>query len=239
LNSEEDSARIFARADLEELIRSPPSRRVLQTPSWLNRISKERAEEFLIHSILDNLSQILSDYNVVELAVKNYLTVEEISQRDECQDAIKNQKREFTFELQKKNLPAFRPWVEFVAKFCGIVIAKLRFEYVAQPEVAAKDVKVTILNNHLSDVSIGSLDASIEMSMLANGELVKLGTISRKLNPKAHYRLNQITETLKSAVEPAKQPDLSPTAELRFCVKCGTPMASGDSFCRRCGAAKQ
>jgi hypothetical protein len=239
LISEEDSAREFAPADLEALIRSPPSRKGLQAPSWLNRISKERAEEFLIDRILDNLSQILSNYNVVQLTVENHLTVEKISHRDECKEAIKNRKREFTFELQKKTLPAFKPWVEFVAKFCGIGVAKLRFEYVAQPEIAAKDVRVTILNDHLSDVSIGFLDVSIEMSMLVNGKLVKLGTISRKLNPKVPHRLDRIAELPKSAVEPAKQPDLSLVAELRFCTKCGTPIARSDHFCRRCGAAKR
>jgi hypothetical protein len=75
------------------------------------------------------------------------------------------------------------------------------------------------------------------MSMLVNGKLVKLGTISRKLN--LYHRLDQMAELAKSAVELAKQPDLSLVAESRFCVKCGAPIALSDGFCRRCGAAKE
>ncbi len=234
--SEEVSVREFAPDDLEALIRSPPSRKALEAPSWLNKISKERAEEFLIDRILDNLSQMIHD-NVAQLTIENHLTVEKISQRQEYRDAITIRKREFTFELEPTKLPAFKPYVEFVAKLWGMSIAKLRFEYVAQPEIAAKIVTVTLLNNHLSDVSIGSLDVTVEMSMLVNGQTVKLGTINRKLD--LHRALDQMTEERKPVVERAKHPDLPPENEPRFCVKCGTPIARDDGFCERCGAAKQ
>lgn len=234
--SEEVSVREFATDDLGTLIKSPPSRKALEAPSWINRISKERAEEFLIDRIVDNLSQMIQD-NVPQLTIENQLTVAKISQRQEYREAIMTRKREFTFELEPTKLPAFKPYVEFAAKLWGLSIAKLRFEYVAQPEVAAKIVTVTLLNNHLSDVSIGSLDVTVEMSMLVNGQTVKLGSINRTLN--LQRTLDQTTEERKPVVERAKQPDLPTGAESRFCVICGAPIARDDGFCERCGAAKQ
>ena len=227
--------RELAPDDLEALIRSPPSRKALEAPSWLNRISKERAEEFLIDRIVDNLSQMIQE-NVPQLTIENQLTVEKISRRQEYREAITTRKHKFTFELGPTKLPAFKPYVEFAAKLWGMSIAKLRFEYVAQPEVAAKIVTVTLLNNHFSDVSIGSLDVTVEMSMLVNGQTVKLGTINRTL--KLQHTLDQMTEE-HEPVERAKQPEVPPGAEPRFCVICGAPIARDDGFCERCGAAKQ
>jgi hypothetical protein len=232
LISKEDSSRESQAYDLEELIRSPTSRKAIQAPSWLKKISRDRAEEFLIDRILDNLSGVIPD-SVLQLTAESHLTVDKISQTQECKDAIKNRKREFTFQLKKK-LPAFRPWVEFTPKLAGIGVAKLRFEYVAEPGIAAKDVTVTILNGRLSDVSIDSLDASIQMSVIVDGQRVKLGTIHSRL--KLRQRLSEMTELLERPVDVTKLPDLSRAAESKFCMECGASIPTSAKFCGRCGA---
>ena len=80
--SQEYSAREFATDDLETLTRSPPSKKAIESPSWLNKISKERAEEFLINRLLENLEQLIPE-NVAQLTIQNRLSVEKISQRQE------------------------------------------------------------------------------------------------------------------------------------------------------------
>ena len=217
--------------DLEELIRSQPSREGIQEriqrPDWLSTFSKEAVEEFLIDRILDNLSALIPEA-VVELTAESQLTEDQISQRKECMEAVKNQRREFTFELEKKNLPAFHPWVEFTPKLAGLGVAKLRFEYLAQPEIAAKDVKVVLLNGHLSEASIGSLDASIDMSMIVNGQPpVKLGTIQRtlSLNQKSMFHINP---------PPEAQTPIAPTAS-KFCISCGAKIPITADYCGSCG----
>ena len=169
-------------SDLAELIKSPTSRENIQPPKWLSE-AMSVSQEYLIDRILDNLSQIISNYlDVIQVTVTNDLSAEKISQRQECKDAITSMKREFTFELQPLSLDDVKPWVEFMPKLKGWGVTKLRFEYDAEPEVAAKVVKVALLNNHVSDVSIDSLSVSIEMSMCVNGILIKLGTLNRTLN---------------------------------------------------------
>lgn len=222
---EEDSA--MQPDELEELIRSPASREKIQAPSWLSKISREKAEEFLIDRILDNLSALIPDA-VLELTAETQLTEDKISQREECKEAVKNRKREFTFELEKKNLPAFHPWVEFTPKLAGVGVAKLRFEYLAQPEIAAKDVKVTLLNGHLSEASIDSLDASIDMSIIVNGQPVKLGTIQRTLSLNQRFRFP--TNGPSGA-----QTAITPTGS-KFCDRCGTKIPLTANFCDSCGA---
>ncbi len=233
MTSEQDSTRESPPGDLEAIINSPPSMKALKAPNWLNKISKEQAEEFLIDRILENLSRNIPD-GVVRLTVENHLTVEQISQQEESKEAIKNRKREFTFELRKTDLPAFKPWVEFVPKLAGMGVAKLRFDYVAQPEIAAKDVRVTILNEQLNDVSIGCLEASIAMSIVVNKVLVKLGTIHRKLN--LYHKLDDMKELPKSVVPPATQPDLSPLSENKTCPACGASVKASAKFCGNCDA---
>jgi len=220
-----------ANRDLEALIRSPLSRKSLQAPNWL---SKERAEEYIIDRVLDNLTQLIPN-SVIQLTIEQHLTVERISQRREYVEALENHKRVFTFELQKNNLPAFRPWVEFITRFCGIIVAKLRFEYVAEPEIAAKNVTVTLLNEHLSDVSIGCLEASIEMSMLVNKIPVKLGKIDKTLN--LYHRFDEMLRPPKWTHAPKPyHGGLTETAETKFCVKCGTKILASANFCVHCGA---
>ena len=225
-----------ASGDLEALIRSPSSRKALLAPSWLDKVSKKQAEEYLIDRILDNLSQVIPD-NVVQLTIENHLTVEKISQRPEYREAIENQKRVFSFEIQKSNLPSFRPWVEFRARFCGIVVARLRFEYVAQPEISAKNVTITLLNNHLSEASIGCLEASIEMSMLVNAIPVKLGKIDRKLNHKIYHRFDEMLGLPESTHAPRSiHSSVAEEAETKFCIECGAKIPASWKFCRYCGA---
>jgi hypothetical protein len=199
---------------------SRPSREKIQPPGWLSTISKERAEEFLIDRILDNLSALIPDA-LVELTAECQLTEDKISQRNECKEAIKNRKQEFTFDLEKKNLPAFHPWVEFTPKLAGAGVAKLRFEYLAQPEIAAKDVRVTLENGRLSEASIDSLDASIEMSMIVNGQPVKLGTIQRSLKLNQRFRIRMSPLLAESFM---------------FCPECGAKIPRSDKFCNECGA---
>ena len=174
---------------IEELIRSTASRDRIQSPSWLNKISKAEAEEYLINRIVDNLSALIPDA-VVELTAECELTEDKINQRRECKEAIERHKLEFTFQLENEKLPPFQPWVEFTPKVTGIGVSKLRFEYVAQPEVAANNVKVILENGRLSEVSVESLEASIEMSIVADDQPVKLGTIQKtlSLNQKFKFR---------------------------------------------------
>jgi len=206
--------------DLEELIRSHTSRDRIQPPSWFG-VTKERAEEFLINRIVDNLSALIPDA-IVELTVETQLTEDKISQREECKELVKqssqlNRKLEFTFQLEKKNLPAFHPWVEFTPKLAGVGVAKLRFEYLAQPEIAAKDVKVILVNGRLSEASIASLDASIDMSIIVNGQPIKLGTIQRTLSLNQSFHINA-------------PPAVRSTASL-YCSECGRPLRPGARFC--------
>ena len=219
--------------DLEQLIRSRTSRERIKPPGWLSTISKERIEEFLIDRILDNLSALIPDA-LVELTIDSQLIEDKVSQRKECKEAIENRKREFTFELEKKNLPAFHPWVEFSPKLACVGVAKLRFEYLAQPEIAAKDVRVTLENGRLSEASIDSLDASIQMSMIVDGQPVKLGTIHRRLN--LSKRLSEATELPERAVNVTKRPDLSQETKNKTCGKCGANIAASADFCLYCGA---
>jgi len=225
--------------DLATLIRSPTSRENIERVSsenmenWLSKI-KSMSQEYLIDRILDNLSQILSNYlNVVQVTVTNDLTIEKISQRQEFKDAPTGTKREFTFELQPQNLPAIKPWVEFVPKLGGMVITKLklRFEYDAKPEVAAKVVKVTLLNNHLSDIYIDSLSVSIGMSMYVNGNLIKLGTLNRTLKIQRSFYETPRTSTL----ETTKHPDETGVPRI-FCIECGNELSSNAKFCNKCGS---
>lgn len=227
--SEEDSLAKSQVDDLEELIRSPPSRKAIQAPDWLKKISRERAEEFLIDRILDNLSGIIPDA-VLQLTAESHLTVDKISETPECREAIKNRKCEFTLQLEKK-LPAFRPWVEFTPNLAGIGVAKLRFEYLAEPRIAAKDVTVTILNGHLSDVSADSLDVSVQMSVIVKGERIKLGTIHRKL--KLQQKLSELRER---PVDTTKLPELPQAGESKFCMECGATLSASAEFCGHCGA---
>lgn len=219
--------------DLENLLKSTPSREVIERPSWINRITKEQAEEFLIDRILDNLSQLIPD-KVIQLTIDNHLTVEKIRQRPECQQAIENRKRVFTFDIEKQNLPAFKPWVEFVAKLSGLVVAKLRFEYVVQPEIAAKNVSVTLLNDHLNEVSLGCLDVSVDMSLLVNDLPVKLGTITRKLN--LEHRLHKTLDTSSAPRIIEKTAEIS--TQTKFCTNCGAKIPMEAKFCPSCSATQ-
>ena len=175
---------------LEELIRNPASKDNIQSPSWLNKISKAEAEEYLINRIVDNLSALIPDA-VVELTAECKLTEDKINQRKECKEAIERHKLEFTFQLENEKLPPFQPWVEFAPKVAGVGVAKLRFQYVAQPEVAANNVKVTLENGRLSEVSIESLETSIEMAMVVNEQPIKLGTIQETLSLNQKFRFRE------------------------------------------------
>jgi len=225
-----------ASGDLENLLKSSRSKQVIEEPSWLNRITKQQAEEFLIDRILDNLSQLIPD-QVMQLTIENLLSIEKIRQRPECRQAIENRKRVFTFDIEKQNLPAFKPYVEFVAKLSGLVVAKLRFEYVAQPEIAAKNVSVTLLNDRLNEVSLGCLDVSVDMSVLVNGLPVKLGTITRKLNLE-----RRLEETLDGSglgsrhVPRAIKKTATISSQTKFCINCGAKIPAKAHFCRSCGA---
>jgi len=225
-----------ASGDLENLLKSSRSKQVIEEPSWLNRITKQQAEEFLIDRILDNLSQLIPD-QVMQLTIENHLSIEKIRQRPECRQAIENRKRVFTFDIEKQNLPAFKPYVEFVAKLSGLVVAKLRFEYVAQPEIAAKNVSVTLLNDRLNEVSLGCLDVSVDISVLVNGLPVKLGTITRKLNLE-----RRLEETLDGSglgsrhVPRAIKKTATISSQTKFCINCGAKIPAKAHFCRSCGA---
>jgi len=218
--------------DLEELVRSHASRDRIQPPGWFG-VSKERVEEFLINRIVDNLSALIPDA-VVELTAETQLTEDKISKREECKEAVKNRKLEFTFELEKKNLPAFHPWVEFTPKLAGVGIAKLRFEYLAQPEIAAKDVKVTLVNGRLSEASINSLDASIDMSMIVNGRPVKLGTMQRTLSLNQRFSFH-IPRPSNTPVAMRRTEPFVVTSGQQLCSRCGARIRLGAKFCTKCG----
>jgi len=218
--------------DLEPLIRSPSSRNALLAPNWLDKVSKKEAEGYIVDRILDNLSQIISNYsnNLIQLTIEqNHLTDEKISQRPEYKEAIENQKRVFTVEIQGK-LPTFYPWVEFRTRFYGIIVGRLRFKYKIEPEITAKNVTITLLNNHPRVGSIGCVEASFELSMLVNAIWVKLGKINRKINLDKMSGLHEWTHASK----PARR-GLAEAAETKFCVECGAEIPASAKFCRYCG----
>ncbi len=170
--------------DLAQLIRNRSSKEFAEAKGWFSRINKEKAEQLLVDRIVENLSENLSS-GVIQL------TVQKLSKTQECKNAIKNGKLEVTLQLQEK-LPPFTQYVEFVPRIGSIEIASVRYEFVVQTEIEAHDVRITIANGHIDRVSIDSLAASIELSILVNTIKIKLGEIQRQMRIRWNSRQTKL-----------------------------------------------
>ncbi len=148
-----------------------------EAKNWWTKtgLRAEEAEKKLVKKLVEILSQYLSDGLL-------QLTIEEVMNEKEYKDAIQGKKNHAVVAHLDKKLPTFNAYVEFIIRSGLMEIAKIRYDFEAEPEVEAKDIKLKIQGDKIKSVSFGTFIASISLYLLKDKHPVKISSIERSLS---------------------------------------------------------
>lgn len=148
-----------------------------EAKNWWTKtgLKAEEAEKKLVKKLVDILSQYLSDGLL-------QLTIEEVMNEKEYKDAVQRKKNHAIVAHLEKKLPTFNAYVEFIIRSGLMEIAKIRYDFEAEPEVEVEDIKLNIQGYKIKSVSFGTFIASISLYLLKGDLHVKISSIERKLS---------------------------------------------------------
>jgi hypothetical protein len=173
---------------LVELIRNHGTKEFDEAKNWFTRAHIERADEAFIVRIAEALANTLLDGLV-------QLSVEQVTKTVQYQDALQRGAREVKLGINK-TLPTLLVYVEFIFTYGSVEVATIRYEFTAESEVDAKDIRVIIVKNRISQVFFGNVALALTLKFQAGGAKVEIGSIRKELNLEYEFKLPTLTEAL-------------------------------------------